>query len=77
MEKLKPDIIKIDGTIVQKILSSDNAEFLVRTIVDFCKKNNLVSVAEYVSNRDIFKELQELGVDEYQGFYFCEPKEEI
>ena len=77
LEKLKPDIIKIDGTIVQKVLSSDNAEFLVRTIVDFCKKNNLVSVAEYVSNRDIFKELQELGVDEYQGFYFCEPKEEI
>ena len=77
LEKLDVDIIKIDGSIVSEILSSDNAMFLVRTIVEFCKKNNIVSVAEFVSHREIFMALKELDVDEYQGFYFCKPKENI
>jgi len=77
LEKLNVDIIKIDGKIVSEILSSDNAMFLVRTIVEFCKKNNIISIAEYVSHREIFQALKELGVDEYQGFYFCKPKEKI
>ncbi len=77
LEKLNPDMIKIDGSIVQKILSSDNAEFLVRIIVDFCKKNNIISIAEFVSHKEIFEDLSEIGVDEFQGFYFCKPKGEI
>jgi len=77
LEKLNVDIIKIDGEIVSEILLSDNAMFLVRTIVEFCKKNNIVSVAEYVSHREIYNVLKEIGVDEYQGFYFCKPKERI
>jgi len=77
LEKLDVDIIKIDGEIVSKILLSDNAMFLVRTIVEFCKKNNIISIAEYVSHREIYLALKELGVDEYQGFYFCKPKENI
>jgi len=77
LEKLKPDMIKIDGSIVQKILLSENAEFLVRTIVDFCKKNNIISIAEFVSHKEIFEVLNEIGVDEFQGFYFCKPKGEI
>ena len=77
LEKLKPDMIKIDGSIVQTILSSDNAEFIVRTIVDFCKKNNIISIAEFVSHKEIFEALNEIGVDEFQGFYFCKPKGEI
>ena len=51
--------------------------FLVNTIVEFCKKNNIISIAEYVSHRDIFMALKEIDVDEYQGFYFCKPKESI
>jgi len=77
LEKLNIDIIKIDGEIVSKILSSDNAMFLVRTIIEFCKKNNIISIAEFVSHREIFLTLKEMGVDEYQGFYFCKPKENI
>jgi len=77
LEKLNIDIVKIDGSIVSNILSSENAEFLVRTMVEFCKKNGISSVAEFVSHREIFMALRELGVDEYQGFYFCKPKEKI
>ena len=77
LEKLNADMIKIDGDIVSNILSSENAFFVVKTIVEFCNKNNLISVAEFVSHREIYLALKELGVDEYQGFYFCTPKESI
>ena len=77
LEKLKPDFIKIDGEIISKILSSENASFLVETIVDFCNKNGIVSIAEFVAHKDIFDLLKEMNIDEYQGFYFCKPKEEI
>ena len=77
LEKLNIDIIKIDGSIISNIISSENAEFLIRTIVEFCKKNNIISVAEFVSHREIYLSLKEMGVDEYQGFYFCMPKETI
>ena len=77
LEQLDVDIIKISGDIVSRMLSSGNALFMVRNIVEFCKKNNIVSIAEYVSHRDIFMNLKNIGVDEYQGFYFCKPKENI
>ena len=77
LEKLNVDIIKIEGEIVLKILSSPNAMFLVKTIVEFCQKNNIISIAEYVAHREIFLELKELGVNEFQGFHFSLPKESI
>jgi len=77
LEKLQPDFIKIDGEIVSQILFSENASFLVETIVDFCKKNSIISIAEFVSHREIFIALEEIGIDEYQGFYFCKPQEKI
>jgi len=77
LEKLNPDFIKIDGEIVSQVLFSGNASFLIATIVDFCKKNNIISIAEFVSHREIFNTLKEMNVDEYQGFYFCKPQEEI
>jgi len=77
LEKLNIDIIKINGEIVSQILSSGNALLLVRNIVEFCKKNDIISIAEYVAYRDIYVTLKEIGVDEYQGFYFCKPKEKI
>ena len=77
LERMKVDIIKIDGDLVYDILSSDNATFLVGMVVEFCQKNGITSIAEFVSHREIFVALKELGVDEYQGFYFCKPKESI
>jgi diguanylate cyclase (GGDEF)-like protein len=77
LEKLKPDFIKIDGEIVSKLLFSENSAFLVKTIVDFCKKNNIISIAEFVSHREIFLALKEIGVDEYQGYYLCKVEEDI
>jgi len=43
---------------------------MVETIVDFAKKANIKTVAEYVENEKIFDILCDLGVDYSQGYYF-------
>jgi len=77
LEKLDVDFIKIDGEIIKTILLSDNSSFIVRTLVDFCNQNSITLIAEYVEHYEIFTYLKELGVELYQGFYFCKPKEKI
>jgi len=77
LEKLNVDMIKIDSGVVNMILSNPNAEFLVKTIVDFCNQNNIISVAKHVNHIEIYKKLKTLDVDGYQGFYFCKPQKDI
>ncbi len=71
--KLNPDIIKIDGSIVKDIHIKKNRK-LVELMVNFAHEFNLKTVAEFVSSKEIFEKLKEMGIDEYQGYYFCEPQ---
>ena len=43
-------------------------------IKDFAKKLGIKSVAEFVSNEDIAKKVEELGIDYAQGFLYAVPK---
>ncbi|WP_373070453.1 EAL domain-containing protein [Sulfurimonas sp.] len=68
--RLKPDYLKIDGSLVQNILDDEESKILVKSIVHFAQELGIKTVAEYVENEEIFELLKEYGVDEYQGFYF-------
>lgn len=74
---LKPDYIKIDGSLIRNILSNRESQILVKNIVLFCQDLGITTVAEYVENEEIFNLLKEYGVDEYQGFYFSVPTDLI
>ena len=71
----EPDIIKIDGSLVKNIESSESSRHLVETIVMFAKKQNIVTIAEYVENKNIFNILRDIGVDYSQGYYFGKPED--
>ena len=75
--KLKVDIIKIDGTLIRDLDSDENAQIIVKTIVDFANKLNILTIAEFVHSDSIWHIVKELGVDYSQGYYFGEPKREI
>ena len=75
--ELNVDYIKIDASLVKKVLEDENAVSVIKLIVNFAKEQNIKTVAEFVSNEDIYMKVKSLGVDEFQGFYFCEPKPEI
>ncbi|MGM0519527.1 MAG: EAL domain-containing protein [Campylobacterota bacterium] len=69
----EPDILKIDGSLVKNIVHDEYSRNIVETIVNFAKKQNIVTVAEYVENEEIFNILNDLGVDYSQGYYFGKP----
>jgi diguanylate cyclase (GGDEF)-like protein len=73
--KLKPDYIKIDGSSVKNIHTDKNSYLITKTINDFAHNLGIKTIAEFVHCEEVFNILKELGVDEYQGFYFCEPVE--
>ncbi len=75
--EIKPDFIKIDGSLIQNILTDGDSKILVQSIVNFARELNIKSVAEYVENKEIFELLKEYGVDEFQGYYFGRPTDLI
>lgn len=74
---LKPDYLKIDGSLIKNILVDDDSKILVKNIVSFAKDLNIITVAEYVENEEIFELLKKFGVDEFQGYYFAPPTDLI
>ena len=72
--EFEPDILKIDGSLVKNIVNDTYSRNIVETIVSFAKKQNIITIAEFVENEEIFNILNEMGVDYSQGYYFGEPK---
>jgi len=70
---IKPDYLKIDGTLVSKIITNSDTKILVKSIVSFAKELKIKTIAEYVENEEIFELLKAYGVDEFQGYYFGKP----
>jgi len=75
--EVEPDYLKIDGSLVKDIDTNTRSFTLVEAIVQFSHKLGIKVIAEFVHSKVIFDMLNELHVDEYQGYYFSEPKIEI
>ena len=75
--KFRPDYIKIDGSLVKDIHRDKNAYLITKTINDFAHSLGMKTVAEYVHCEEVFRLLEIIGVDEYQGFYFSKPLDSI
>ncbi len=67
------DIVKIDGSLIRKIKTDENARLLVEGIVHFCLKSNKKTVAEFVEDVHVFDSLKDLKIDYLQGYYLSEP----
>ena len=75
--KIRPNYIKIDGSLIKNINTDKNSYELVKSIIDFCKALNIRVIAEFVHSREVFNTIFDLGVDEFQGFYLAEPSLKI
>jgi len=74
ISKFKPDVLKIDGSLIKNIVTDKYVYTLVKLIVDFAKSNNIQTIAEFVENEEIYNILKELGVEYSQGYYFAKPQ---
>jgi c-di-GMP phosphodiesterase len=73
LTKMKPNCIKIDGSLIENIDVDKNALIVVETIVSFAKKLGISTVAEYVHSSIVMDIVQGLEIDFSQGFYIDEP----
>jgi len=73
--EIKPDILKIDGSLIKNIDKDDFSLHMVETIVAFSKKENIETIAEFVENETIYNILCKVGVNYSQGYYFGKPQE--
>ncbi|MBU1658763.1 EAL domain-containing protein [bacterium] len=71
--QIRPDYIKIDGSIIKNIDKDPSAKKITQAIATFAKELNIKTVAEFVHSEEVYKLCKELGLDEYQGYYFSEP----
>ena len=74
LAKFNADFLKIDGSIIKNIASDRLYYQIADSIKDFAKKLGIKTVAEFVSNEEIAKKAEELGIDYGQGFLYAVPK---
>lgn len=72
--EIQPDFIKIDGSIIARVLLDEKSRLITESIVEFAHKIDAKVVAEFVSSEDIATVLRDMGVDYFQGFHFGKPE---
>ncbi len=73
MIKLHVDYIKIDGSLIRNIDHDEYSRIIVQTIIDFAKKLNIQTVAEFVHSEIVYETVKGLDIDRSQGFFLAEP----
>ncbi|WP_415406206.1 EAL domain-containing protein [Sulfurovum sp. CS9] len=73
--KLDIDILKIDGSIILELLHSpERTKIMLNSIIDLAEIYQYSVVAEFVSSKEIYDMVSELGIEYSQGYYLGEPK---
>jgi diguanylate cyclase (GGDEF)-like protein len=75
--EMHPAYLKIDASLIKTVDTDAKSLQLVKGIVSFAKALEIKTIAEYVHNEAVFKTLLPLGVDEFQGYFIGEPRQEL
>ncbi len=66
--KINPAYVKIDQTIIQRVMTDERAKELLKSIVLFAKKSGIQTVAEYIDSQELEDEMRCIGIDYVQGW---------
>ncbi len=70
---LKPDILKIDGSIIKNLANDTNSKTIVNSICYMSKLINAKTIAEFVENSEIQHMVLSEDIYYSQGYYFAKP----
>ena len=70
---LKPEIVKLDRTLIADLASDRRAQVLVRHIVRLCQELGALVVAEGIEQETEMKVVIDCGAHYGQGYYFARP----
>ncbi len=74
LSQFHANYIKIDGTLIKKLLTEKHSEAIITAISAFARDLDISLIAEFVSNEEEITRLKELNVEFSQGFYIGKPK---
>ena len=75
--RLNVDYIKINGALIRNMTVSQENRFIVENIRNFASGLGIQTIAEYVEDETILKELKDIKVDYLQGYLIGEPADSI
>ena len=73
LKKFPADIVKIDKTLVDHILESEEDQRIVHAMIDLGHNLGMKVVVEGVENKKMVTLLSSYGCDYIQGYYFSKP----
>ena len=77
LRQLPVDFVKIDGSFVRNLASSDEDRLFIKAINDVAHGLGKKTIAEFVENAESLTILSELGVDYAQGYHLGRPEAEL
>jgi EAL domain-containing protein (putative c-di-GMP-specific phosphodiesterase class I)/CheY-like chemotaxis protein len=69
----RPEVVKIDRSIVHNLVEDPYKCSIVKFIVSFCREHDIICVAEGVETKEELHAVKNLGVNACQGYYFYRP----
>jgi len=76
-ETLPLDILKIDGSLIKNVDTSKTSYTITRSIATLARELGITTVAEFVHSKEVLEIVQELQIDQAQGFYLAKPSADI
>ena len=75
--EIHANYLKIDGSLISGLPHDKSSLEIVKAITTFAREMGIKTIAEYVSSKEIYDCVTELGIDYSQGFYFSPATEFI
>ena len=74
LAQLEPDFVKLDMELVRGVRHAGRTARLVQHLVEFCRGEGFMTVAEGIETQEELASVAELGVDLVQGFLLARPQ---
>jgi len=75
--ELKPDYIKIDGSLIKEIDTNEKSYIIAKTIAKFSNELGIEVIAEYIHSPEVYTKVKELDIVGFQGYFLGEPTQNI
>ncbi len=73
LKHIPANYVKIDGSFIKDINTSEESYHLVNAMISLAKAFNIKTIAEFVEKQEIMEMMVDMGVDYGQGYYFGKP----
>ncbi len=77
LRELRFEYVKIDGAFVRNILASKVDYALVHNLSRLCQDLDILTIAEFVENQEIWEALKDMGINFAQGYHISMPLPEM